>query len=671
MASVDPIYKKILANTTISTNTIWDDKIYIADNVIVTVDGSLLDLTNVDVVFGDNAGIDFINAATIRANNSVFRPCDMNHTWRGMAFYTNGTTMPLGIINECTYKNAKAAIEGFSNTGSLNLDLRINNNLFANCQNGVSLKNVNFLRSITGNTYMIDNRQLPFVQNSYLASTYTYNGVSAVNTTFNDIIAQNNFVFASSYNNSSINYPYYVSNPSAIILKNATNCVVSQNNITDFLYGINANQCTNLSVENNKLDLTQRYTANSGYYKLQVYITQSHTVFVNNNKIYSSNKLNTTDNTTPNSATTVGIICHSSDHVTIKQNEIIGGEYGICCSGANGFLSQYLYITENDIKKTWFYGIYTNSYKDLDITCNKVDMELNSTRDATGIAFFNSDLGGTTGFTNAYDVSIRNNCVLNSKNAIYTYNGNTAATVALPKVYNNFLYNYRVSGIENNGFSGVATTTPREVFHNTFASNNSLSSIFDVNTNQAVNLEANSGIQNTGGLVTMYQANSGASTASCAMQLNTQAYSLTNNNAAALCSFYFPGSGTTSWNTYSRVGKNSDLAVNDSISESQRFIKILDPIHVTNSKMVSMSEKMFDIYPVPAKDHVNIRYTIDKADNASIEILDLQGRIVKTVPVAYEYTDMNIGINELPSGIYILRMINASKAVYYSKMIKE
>jgi len=66
---------------------VWDGKYYLDDNVILTVtNGSVLDITNVDVVFGECAGIVFTNGAMLRSNNSVYRPCYVDGTWKGLRF---------------------------------------------------------------------------------------------------------------------------------------------------------------------------------------------------------------------------------------------------------------------------------------------------------------------------------------------------------------------------------------------------------------------------------------------------------------------------------------------------------------------------------------------------------------------------------------------------------
>ena len=83
-AEADSLFIKINSNITYTSNKVWDGKYYIDNNVIVTVsNGAILDITNVDVVFGECAGIDFINGALLRSNNSVYRPCFIDKTWRG------------------------------------------------------------------------------------------------------------------------------------------------------------------------------------------------------------------------------------------------------------------------------------------------------------------------------------------------------------------------------------------------------------------------------------------------------------------------------------------------------------------------------------------------------------------------------------------------------------
>ena len=86
-AATDSQFVQIDSDTTLTSYTVWQGKYYVHSGVTVTVDNTTRDLTNVDVVFGTCAQINFTNSAEIRANNSVFRPCDRNASWRGFNLY--------------------------------------------------------------------------------------------------------------------------------------------------------------------------------------------------------------------------------------------------------------------------------------------------------------------------------------------------------------------------------------------------------------------------------------------------------------------------------------------------------------------------------------------------------------------------------------------------------
>lgn len=673
LASIDPIYNKILTNVTISSNTVWHDKIYIADNVIVTVDnGATLDITNVDVVFGHAAGIDFKNGAVIRANNSVFRPCNINEVWRGLDFYTTNSTSPTGSINECTFKNAKSALEAYSLSTKMQLDLRITNNLFADCQRGIALSTTAFKRSISGNTYMVDNKNLPFntVSSQLNSSTAVeFYGLYSSGNSYKDLISQNDFIFTSNagINNSRICGIYTTSDDSLVIINNK---------FTDFSIGIYGNNNTNISIEDNTFSWSRLFNmALAPGNKVQILINYAQNALIKGNKIYNSNIMNSSALTLSNlTIANIGISSNGSKFVTVAQNEVNGCEIGMSFNGIYNNPNKYLFITENEIKKAWYYGIYVASYEETDISCNKVDMELNSSRDATGIAYNNLKLssGKFTQYLNATNVGIRSNCVLNTKNGIYCFNQNNSVAVALPKVYNNFVYNYRQFGFENNGFSALATTSPREVYHNTFISNNSASGTVDVNTDAShiINLEANFGVQNSNANVNMSLSNTQASSASCAMQVGSFQNNLTGFNGAQLCNYYFTSASTASWSPVARMIPMNLLPQSDSTEYYYDGINNIDPIHTTGINIVNYKDQLFTVYPNPAKNKINIRYNVEEADGAYIEFIDIQGKVVKLENLSYEMVDLELNIADLPSGFYILRMTNAEKSIHYSKLIK-
>ena len=108
----------------------------------------------------------------------------------------------------------------------------------------------------------------------------------------------------------------------------------------------------------------------------------------------------------------------------------------------------------------------------------------------------------------------------------------------------------------------------------------------------------------------------------------------------------------------------------NSISNIGDGINIIAPIHTTGLKTINYKDQLFDVYPNPATDNVNIHYNIEKVDNAYVEVIDIQGRVVKNLPLSFETENVNMNIKDLTSGVYILRMVNAAKAVSYSKLIK-
>ena len=187
-------------DVTINETTNWNNKVFVKEGVTVTVDGVLLDVTNVDVIFGECAGIDFVNNATFRSTNSVYRPCAIDGVWKGLRFDVNENSPFLGFINTSTIKNAAYGIQA---NGSKNQDfnLRITNNTFINCFHSIDLNRINFLTSITGNTFN-KNDLFPvfYDEEAFRCDNLLFNtsedfagGINAFSTQFNGEIANNTF----------------------------------------------------------------------------------------------------------------------------------------------------------------------------------------------------------------------------------------------------------------------------------------------------------------------------------------------------------------------------------------------------------------------------------------------------------------------------------------------
>jgi len=69
----------------------------------------------------------------------------------------------------------------------------------------------------------------------------------------------------------------------------------------------------------------------------------------------------------------------------------------------------------------------------------------------------------------------------------------------------------------------------------------------------------------------------------------------------------------------------------------------------------------FEIYPNPAVDAINISLTLVKSTGTVINVLDITGKVIKTVNVGEVNGDKNlsISIDEMSAGIYFIELVNA------------
>ena len=77
-------------------------------------------------------------------------------------------------------------------------------------------------------------------------------------------------------------------------------------------------------------------------------------------------------------------------------------------------------------------------------------------------------------------------------------------------------------------------------------------------------------------------------------------------------------------------------------------------------------ERPFSLYPNPVKDKLSLRFE-DGTDPQSIELYDLQGRLVGTK----RYDLENIDMSAIPLGVYMLRVTLKDGMNYHEKIVKE
>ncbi len=484
------------SDVTITTDMAWDNKVYIADGVTVTVENAILDVTNVDVVFGECAGIDVIDGATLRANNSVFRPCDLNQTWRGIDFYVENPqadpapTEPKGIVNECTFKNAHFAIKAHDQK---QVDLRMTNNLFANCKAGVYLDKATFVRSITGNTFLIDGA-IPLFEGSACSWGVVgeYFGIYSSGMTYLESITQNDFIAPA----------YEATNFTGFESRNGIDLSLNSNNFANTFRAILLHGEINAKVESNNIDVTHVFQG----YEHQIASESCQSVLISGNEIVNTTQQGVASWSGNNSA----IYCDGGQLHDIKENYIEGFETGIQLENLRN-----TYVTDNEINNCYIYGVYLNNPIVTSVSCNTINMELVSGGNAVGIGYF--AIGESNNTT-----EIMTNCVFEANTAMY-FEGLNVMPSNLPLLMNNYMYNYTTYGMEMvnmTGDVGSSSSPSAGAGRNSFITNNGLGVIADIATdNPPLTSFGNFGVNFVSGGVSI-NGNNVNSTASCGHQVD-------------------------------------------------------------------------------------------------------------------------------------------------------
>ncbi|MBM3436471.1 MAG: hypothetical protein FJY07_09685, partial [Bacteroidetes bacterium] len=414
-AYADSLFVKILAPITYSSDVVWDGKYYIDDNVIVTVDnGAVLDITTVDVVFGECAGIVFQDSAYLRATNSVFRPCNIDKTWKGLRFIGPGEFD--NIINTSTFKNAEVALY-FQETA----DGVVSGNLFSNCNYGVRVEGHNNYNHPISDNHFVTEQFFPswdcatkytFVNNQ---STY---GIYTTSSRLLEQASQNEFI-----NTWGAAFPRTYG-----IFEYKGGGLISENTFTDITYSVMLESAMfPTNVENNKISVNEpAIFSPSTIYLLNC---AGPVIEINNNKI--SNNTNQFNSYS-------AIYASKSMNTSIVNNEIDGFRFGII-----GVMSQNFQISNNEIDECDANGIYFSSPGKNDktfITCNTIKMRnYNNTRGIMGI-----------NMTQTSEVS--SNCVTDCYTSMDFKS--FLGIKPLPLIRNNFLYNYNHVGINAQNHSG-------------------------------------------------------------------------------------------------------------------------------------------------------------------------------------------------------------------------
>jgi hypothetical protein len=90
--------------------------------------------------------------------------------------------------------------------------------------------------------------------------------------------------------------------------------------------------------------------------------------------------------------------------------------------------------------------------------------------------------------------------------------------------------------------------------------------------------------------------------------------------------------------------------------QSRNYYEIYFPVSVKNTA----AHSQLKLYPVPARDRVNVQLDLDKPVNVNISIFDMSGKVVKSVnlPTVSQYNG-HIDVASLPAGNYVMKMTGA------------
>lgn len=650
-------------NQTITVNTIWDNKVFIKENVILTIDGAGLDVTNVDVIFGECSGIDFINNATLRSTNSVFRPCDIAGVWRGLKFDVDSDSPFLGFMNTSTIKNAVYGIQANGlNNDSFNL--RITDNTFINCFHSIDLNRVNLLTSITGNTFnkneffpIFYDQRMNFSCNNHVFNTAVKHAgaINAFATEFNGKIANNTFIRTNDGSSTFGAYPGQLERYFGIILAVSSNPQILNNNDIFNAFIVN-NTFTNLqnalrvrgkevTFSGNTISNTEfNGTNSSNDLVYPIFLENASNIEIENNHLDFSGFLDANAN---GGNGVPAISANSSDLLNVNNNEINGYQMGISLKDVENSN-----VNSNEIHQYSKYGIYVeNCFNNLIISCNELNGNLRSGEIQTvGIGDFVTTRGNQV-VTNV----IKGNCILDNSTALHIQgNGNSGNHIA-PQIFNNFIFNYNRFGIQNIGRNlhkrvGSGNAAPNRG-KNSFNSNNE-GTAFDVASNTQARIYWNWGANNTNPMISRSGRNKSQSSASCAAHLKTDRNSTMNLNEYCVL-----GVQTRS---YQPQTYDYSIEINrDDIRQAE----------IMSFEKSVIQEDLFRFYPNPVKNELFVDVLKD-SENLSIDIKGVNGNLIKYYNNVSNFENLSINVSDLSPGIYFINLNSETGTIQSKKFIK-
>lgn len=519
---------------TISANEVWQGKYLIKADI--TVDGAVLDITNVDLIFDQCVGIQFINGARVRATNSVLRPCDEQTFWKGLKF----TGMPASEhnkINSCIFKNASRALWFEESEGE------VADNEFYNCHTNIEITNSSFNQPITHNSFVVDD-YYPAQNFCEIDTALTTFGINILNSLMLNKISGNQF------NNRTEHYY----KRSYGILSNLSSEHITNNTFNNMFRTyckIGDNKEYSYFGENT---INTNGKNNQNGYQVSLY-NLSIPLYVNHNNFsgYLWPPLPQSDD--PLTA----VYASECSNLEIKENQITGYELGIRLHSCNSS-----FVLLNQLENIYSAGIVfdVHSY-DLIINCNTIRMDTRNNQNSVGVWDFDNG---------RYDNVVATNCIYEAAAGMYLLRIPFSANQNPPSIRNNYITNYTLVGILDNGYNGTIGDCNFQPGRNTFVNNNGpiaveMSASFGSALTESRNYY--NGVNNNVVTVACAPPNTPYiySTASCAHNLNPVVQ--TNTGDAVIDCNYKPKEGPIEGGE--KGGKSIPVFVRDTLLKGEEF----------------------------------------------------------------------------------------------------
>jgi len=407
---------------TSSNNIVMLEGKYSIEGTVTVAAGTILDVTNVDMLFGPCAQL-VING-TLRTNNSVYRPCEPNDTWLGIHFTATSIN---NVINECTFKNAESALY-FQESN----DPVINSNTFVNNRWGIYF-NTAVSDNPISNNLMTHNSKYPNLVFCDLAVPSSWNG---------HLVIYNSTIQSEFSNNKLQNHSGNTQDYFGIICHSGRIQTINSNVFSNldhaiFMTSLSQPELPKIRINNNSMEI-QEATSNSA----QIFL----------NYVYEpveiiSNDIKSSDRNRGASGIEL-LLCSGTE---ILRNHLEGFKIGVQVNS-----SVSCRVNENSLFKQGEYAIYIDNSNRTVVKCNSIEGHNQSV--------------GIVNTNRASYSEIESNCISNTSTGIYL-----GSNSQFSEILNNFLYNYENVGLLNDGEinlslgSGIINGQNSFIDHNTSA----------------------------------------------------------------------------------------------------------------------------------------------------------------------------------------------------------